>query len=192
MTASNPARWAEAGLVPWALSGTSTWVRFSAAVAEVGRRHQQGRELALGAGRGLEAHGVQPGDLGEIFCKLVEDRQQPLERAVVLVGMLGRRARAVPPAARSASGCTSSCTSPADRNWRRSPCSAPRGSCSAGPRRARSARAAAGSPPRGAGGDQVVERPVGNVGSAARWPCSGRAGWIRRAGASGRACTCYL
>ena len=36
---------------------------------------------------------MQPGDLGEHLLQLVEDRQQTLERRLVLVGMLRRQAR---------------------------------------------------------------------------------------------------
>ena len=117
-------------------------------VAKVGGGYQQRGELSLGAGRRLEADGVQAGDLGQVMLQLVQDRQQSLKRVVVLVGML-RRVRAGPPAARSAWGCTSSCTSRADRSWRRSPCSGPTDWCNAAPRRARSAQAVQGRPPYG-------------------------------------------
>ena len=110
--ASKPARWAEAGLVPCALSGINTCDAVLAAIPEKSRRHQQGRELALGARRGLQADGLQAGDLRQDLLQIEQDRQQALKRALVLIGMLGRQARQAPPAARSAWGCTSSCTSP--------------------------------------------------------------------------------
>ena len=44
-----------------------------APIAEVGRRDQQGGQLALGAGRRLQADGVQPGDLGQHLLELEED-----------------------------------------------------------------------------------------------------------------------
>ena len=128
------------------------------------RRDQQRRELSLGACRRLEAHGVQPGDLGEVgpeghgewpatpggYCRL--DRGA------------GRPVRASPPDVRSAWGCTSWCTTPAGRSWRRSPCSAPRGSCNAGPHRARSVRVAEDQPRLGAGGESGRRAGVRDVG----------------------------
>ena len=59
-----------------------------APVSEVGRRHQERGQLALGARRRLEAHGVQPGDLAEHLLELEEELQQALQSHLFLVRML--------------------------------------------------------------------------------------------------------
>ncbi len=64
-----------------------------ATITEIGRRDQKGCELALGARRWLETDRVQAGDFRQNILKVVEDRQQALERAFVLVGMLGSKSR---------------------------------------------------------------------------------------------------
>ena len=60
----------------------------AALVLEVGRGDEKRRQLSLRAGGGLQADRVQPGDLGQDFLELEKDRQQALERALVLIGML--------------------------------------------------------------------------------------------------------
>ena len=86
-TVSKPAITALAGLVPWAPSGMSTTDLRDAAVAEIGRRHQQGRQLALGPGRRLQRNGRQAGDLGQHLLRLVEQFEHALDRVVALIGM---------------------------------------------------------------------------------------------------------
>ena len=54
VTVSKPAIVALAGFVPWALSGISTFVRFCASVAEIRRRDQQRRQLAVRPGGRLQ------------------------------------------------------------------------------------------------------------------------------------------
>ena len=70
VTKSKPAMLALAGLVPWALSGASTLVRFIAPIAKIGRRHQQRRQFALGTGRRLQRNRRQAGNLGQHFLQL--------------------------------------------------------------------------------------------------------------------------
>ena len=62
-------------------------------VAEVGRRAEQGGQLSLRPRRRLEADGRQAGDLGEHPLHVEEDRQDPLERRLILVRMQRRDAR---------------------------------------------------------------------------------------------------
>ena len=80
VTASKPARLRWPGLVPWALSGTSTLVRLLAAIAKIGRRDQQRRQLALRPGGRLQRYGRQPGDLGQHLLQVVKQFEQALER----------------------------------------------------------------------------------------------------------------
>ena len=93
-----------------------------APVAEVGRGDQQRGQLALGAGRGLQADGVQAGDLRRASPGARRAAPASPGRCSRPGRGAARRSRAGPPAARSASGCTSSCTSRAGRNSRRSTC----------------------------------------------------------------------
>ena len=72
VTVSKPAIVALAGFVPWALSGTSTFVRFLAAIAEIGGGDQQRGQFAMGPGRRLQRAGVEPGDLLQVLLHLVE------------------------------------------------------------------------------------------------------------------------
>ena len=61
-------------------------------VAEVRRRHQQGRQLAVGARRRLQADRVQAGDLGQQPLDLDGGfAKHPLERRLVLIRVLGRQ-----------------------------------------------------------------------------------------------------
>ena len=73
-----------AGLVPWALSGMRTRVALLALVPEVGRGDEQGGQLALGPGGGLQRHGGQAGDLAEVVLHLVQDFEHALAGRVVL------------------------------------------------------------------------------------------------------------
>ena len=56
-----------------------------AAVAEMGRRHQQRRHLAVRPGGRLQANSRQPGDLGQHVLHRVEHCQQALQRRLGLV-----------------------------------------------------------------------------------------------------------
>ena len=76
VTASKPAIAALAGFVPWALSGVST-VPLLAAVAKVGRRHQQRRQFALRAGGRLQRDGRQARDLGQHLLQFVSSSSIP-------------------------------------------------------------------------------------------------------------------
>ena len=51
-----------------------------ALVAEVGGSDQERRQLAMRAGRRLEADGGQASDLGEVRLQVVQQTKQPLER----------------------------------------------------------------------------------------------------------------
>ena len=69
-----PAMTAEAALVPWAEEGMRQTRRLGVAVGVVERADgQQAGQLALGAGVGLEAHGVVAGDLDEPRLELVDE-----------------------------------------------------------------------------------------------------------------------
>ena len=70
-----PAMAAVAGLVPWAESGTMIFVRpVSPRAVVVGLDEQKAGEFAMGAGSGLEGHGVHAGDLAE---QLLGDSGRP-------------------------------------------------------------------------------------------------------------------
>ena len=116
VTASKPAMAALAGLVPWALSGMSTRGALLAAVAKIGGGDQQGGQLALGTGGRLQRDGVEPGDLGQDVLHLVEQFAACPGTCRRSAADAGRPCPAARPAVRSAWGCTSSCTSRADRN----------------------------------------------------------------------------
>ena len=60
-----------------------------AAIAEISRGHQQGRQLSLRTRRRLQADGLQAGDLRQDLLEVEQDRQQALKRAFVLIRMLG-------------------------------------------------------------------------------------------------------
>ena len=49
-----------------------------AAIAEIGRGHQQGRQFAVRAGGRLQRDGRQPGDLGQHLLQLVQQLQHAL------------------------------------------------------------------------------------------------------------------
>ena len=72
--------------MPWEVSGASTLVRVFAAVGVVGAGQQQAGELAVGAGRGLQADVRQAADLAS------DSLQQPhqLQRALGAARVLGR------------------------------------------------------------------------------------------------------
>ena len=116
VTASKPAMAALAGLVPWALSGIEHLRALLALVAEVGRGDEQRRQFALRPGGRLQRHGVA----GRRSRRGSPASRRAVaacpERVVVLAAGAGRRCPAARRAARSAWGCTSSCTSRADRN----------------------------------------------------------------------------
>ena len=85
VTVLKPAIEAVAGFVPCAESGTRTSVRSDvAAAAVVGPDHEDAGQLALGAGRGLERHGLHAADL----------RQRPLQLPEKLQRALGKLVRA--------------------------------------------------------------------------------------------------
>ena len=48
----------------------------------IGADHEDARELALGAGRGLERDGVHPGDLGEVPRQLVHELERTLRQGL--------------------------------------------------------------------------------------------------------------
>ena len=90
MTVSKPAIRALAGLVPWALSGVSTLVRFSPRVAKVGGGDHQRGQFAVRAGGRLQRDGRQAADLAQELLQFVQQLQQALQRRLGLVGMQHR------------------------------------------------------------------------------------------------------
>ena len=81
--------------MPWAVSGVSTLVRGLAPVGVVGAGQQQAGELAVGAGRGLEADVRQAADLAQRLLQQPHQLQRPLGPARVLgrvqAGVAGQR-----------------------------------------------------------------------------------------------------
>ena len=79
--------------MPCALSGISTLWRAVAAIARYAAPQQAG-QLALRAGRRLQADRVQPGDLGRAQLRAAQQiRARPGEMRRVLIGMQCREAR---------------------------------------------------------------------------------------------------
>ena len=151
-----------AGLVPCAVSGVSTLWRCSPRGLVVGTGEQEAGQLALRAGRRLERHVRQPGDLARARPGgATSARARPARTRGPGAGA-GGRGPAAPPAARAASGCASSCTSRAGRSPRRGGSSWTRAWCSgarsrarappAAPRAARAGRAAGSSSSSGTSG----------------------------------------
>ena len=74
--------------MPWAESGTRILVRPAVPpVVVVGLDEQQTRKLPVGAGGGLEGHGVHAGDLLQKRRRLGVDRETALDRLLPLEGM---------------------------------------------------------------------------------------------------------
>ena len=68
------------------MSGTKTFRRCRlAAVVEVGAHQHQAGELALRAGRRLERHGVEPGDLGQDLLQPPHQLERALRALLDLV-----------------------------------------------------------------------------------------------------------
>ena len=78
-TTWNPAMVAEAGLVPWAASGTRILVGHCPPGLVVFADEEQAGVLAMGAGGGLEGHAVHPGDLAQELLGGVQHFQGPLD-----------------------------------------------------------------------------------------------------------------
>ena len=162
-----------------------------APVAEVGRGDQQRGELALGAGRRLEADGVQarrsrPGSC----CSSYRIASSPWSVLVVLVGMLGaeagqRRQPLVPLRVVLHRARAERIEVGVDRHVQRRQVRVVPDHvelAQLGQRQGSSAvRCRSGNQRRRAAG-RARRTP-------ARWPSRGRAGWTRRAGESGRVCT---
>jgi hypothetical protein len=76
----------------------------------VGAHEEQAGELALRPGRGLEAHGVEPGHLAEDLLELPLELERALRRVVVDQGMKVAESWK-PREALVDAGCTLSCRS---------------------------------------------------------------------------------
>ena len=87
VTASKPGEVGGGGVGAVGAVGDQDLGAFFALVAEVGGGDEQGGEFALSAGGGLEADGVEPGDLGQVVLKFEEDLEHALERGFGLVGV---------------------------------------------------------------------------------------------------------
>ena len=88
VTASKPGEMRRGGIRAVGAVGDEDLGPLLAPIAEIGRGDEQGGQLALGAGRRLEAHRVQPRDLGEHLLELEEELEQSLQRPLILIGML--------------------------------------------------------------------------------------------------------
>ena len=122
VTVSKPAIVALAGFVPWALSGTSTLVRFSPRSRKYAAATQSAVSSPCAPAAGCSEHAGRPEISCQILLQLVQQLQHALQRFFRLIRMQIGEARHAGDAARSASGCTSSCRSRADRNAYRRSC----------------------------------------------------------------------
>ena len=116
-TAMKPAIVAEAGLVPWAESGMRMRLRCGlAAVVMIGPHHQEPGELAMGAGGGLQRYARQSRRSRQAIAAARTSMRDCPARSPLPGADACRRSPRSGRSSRSPSGCTSSCTSRADRS----------------------------------------------------------------------------
>ena len=137
---------AEAGLVPWAASGTRISVRaVSPSGLVIGPDHGHPGELPLGAGGRGQGDRVHPGDLLEHLLQLEHAGQDTLAMGCPAPPGGAPGNPAAWPGCCRPWGCTSWCRSPGDRSGCRWRSSSATGGCSGAP-------PAAPRPPAGPGG----------------------------------------